>query len=65
MGLVYGVYDAKPEGFQPGGMSLHNLMLPHGPDAAAFEHASTVELSRCEARRHAWPSCSRRALHSG
>jgi homogentisate 1,2-dioxygenase len=25
-------------------MSLHNMMLPHGPDAAAFEHASTVEL---------------------
>lgn len=44
MGLVYGVYDAKPEGFVPGGMSLHNMMLPHGPDATAFEHASTVEL---------------------
>jgi homogentisate 1,2-dioxygenase len=44
MGLVYGVYDAKPEGFLPGGMSLHNMMLPHGPDAAAFEHASTAEL---------------------
>ena len=44
MGLVYGVYDAKPEGFVPGGFSLHNQMLPHGPDADAFEHASTVEL---------------------
>jgi homogentisate 1,2-dioxygenase len=44
MGLVYGVYDAKPEGFLPGGMSLHNQMLPHGPDADAFEHASNVEL---------------------
>jgi homogentisate 1,2-dioxygenase len=44
MGLVYGVYDAKPEGFVPGGMSLHNQMLPHGPDADAFEHASNVEL---------------------
>ena len=44
MGLVYGVYDAKPEGFVPGGMSLHNQMLPHGPDATAFEHASNVEL---------------------
>jgi len=44
MGLVYGVYDAKPEGFVPGGMSLHNMMLPHGPDAVAFEKASTVEL---------------------
>jgi homogentisate 1,2-dioxygenase len=44
MGLIYGVYDAKPEGFVPGGMSLHNMMLPHGPDASAFEHASTAEL---------------------
>jgi homogentisate 1,2-dioxygenase len=44
MGLIYGVYDAKPEGFVPGGMSLHNCMLPHGPDTPAFEHASNVEL---------------------
>jgi homogentisate 1,2-dioxygenase len=44
MGLVYGVYDAKPEGFVPGGMSLHNTMLPHGPDVDAFEQASNVEL---------------------
>jgi homogentisate 1,2-dioxygenase len=44
MGLVYGVYDAKPEGFVPGGISLHNTMLPHGPDEQAFEHASNVEL---------------------
>ena len=44
MGLVYGVYDAKPEGFVPGGISLHNQMLPHGPDSDAFEHASNVEL---------------------
>jgi len=41
MGLIFGVYDAKPEGFAPGGFSLHNLMLPHGPDTAAFEQAST------------------------
>lgn len=44
MGLVYGVYDAKPEGFVPGGFSLHNQMLPHGPDEQAFEHASNVPL---------------------
>jgi homogentisate 1,2-dioxygenase len=44
MGLIYGVYDAKPQGFVPGGFSLHNCMLPHGPDAEAFEHASTQEL---------------------
>jgi len=45
MGNIYGVYDAKPEGFVPGGMSLHNMMLPHGPDNDAFEAASTAELS--------------------
>ncbi len=44
MGLIYGVYDAKPEGFRPGGMSLHNSMLPHGPDDTSFEHASNAEL---------------------
>ena len=44
MGLVYGVYDAKPEGFVPGGISLHNCMLAHGPDEQAFEAASRGEL---------------------
>ena len=44
MGLIYGQYDAKEEGFVPGGMSLHNMMLPHGPDTDAFAKASTVDL---------------------
>jgi homogentisate 1,2-dioxygenase len=44
MGLIYGVYDAKPQGFTPGGFSLHNCMLPHGPDADAFTAASEAEL---------------------
>ena len=44
MGLVHGQYDAKPEGFKPGGMSLHNCMVPHGPDAEAFAKASSAEL---------------------
>ncbi len=44
MGLIYGQYDAKPHGFVPGGMSLHNCMLPHGPDNDAFEHASNTDL---------------------
>ena len=44
MGLVYGKYDAKEEGFLPGGASLHNSMVPHGPDADAFEKASAAEL---------------------
>ena len=45
MGLVYGVYDAKTGGgFAPGGISLHNMMLPHGPDMDAFERASNAVL---------------------
>ena len=44
MGLIYGQYDAKPQGFVPGGASLHNTMLPHGPDIDSFEKASNVEL---------------------
>ncbi len=45
MGLVHGQYDAKPEGFKPGGMSLHNCMVPHGPDAEAFDKASHATLA--------------------
>ncbi len=44
MGLVTGQYDAKKAGFEPGGMSLHNCMVPHGPEAAVFERASTAKL---------------------
>ncbi len=44
MGLIYGVYDAKPGGFVPGGMSLHNALIAHGPDAEAFEKASNRPL---------------------
>ena len=44
MGLIYGAYDAKAQGFVPGGFSLHNSMLPHGPDRGAFEAASAAEL---------------------
>ena len=46
MGLVHGVYDAKAEGFAPGGASLHNCMSGHGPDAATFEKASNADLSK-------------------
>ncbi|KGQ20072.1 Homogentisate 1,2-dioxygenase [Lysobacter dokdonensis DS-58] len=46
MGLVTGVYDAKAEGFAPGGASLHNSMTGHGPDAATFEKASNADLSK-------------------
>ncbi len=45
MGLIHGEYDAKAEGFVPGGSSLHNCMSPHGPDAATFEKAVATELT--------------------
>jgi homogentisate 1,2-dioxygenase len=45
MGLVEGAYDAKAEGFVPGGASLHNMMSAHGPDRATYERASTAELA--------------------
>lgn len=45
MGLVFGQYDAKEEGFVPGGGSLHNQMAGHGPDLDAFEKASNHDLS--------------------
>jgi homogentisate 1,2-dioxygenase len=38
MGLIYGAYDAKRD-FQPGGATLHNCMIPHGPDAKTYEKA--------------------------
>jgi homogentisate 1,2-dioxygenase len=44
MGLIYGQYDAKEEGFVPGGGSLHNSMSAHGPDLDAFEKASNADL---------------------
>lgn len=44
MGLIFGQYDAKAEGFVPGGGSLHNAMSAHGPDAETFEKASHGEL---------------------
>jgi homogentisate 1,2-dioxygenase len=44
MGLLHGVYDAKAEGFLPGGCSLHNCMTAHGPDAETWARATRAEL---------------------
>lgn len=44
MGNVFGVYDAKEEGFVPGSASLHSCMTGHGPESAVFEKASNSEL---------------------
>jgi len=48
MGLVHGAYDAKAEGFVPGGASLHNSMTGHGPDAQTFEKASGADTSKAD-----------------
>lgn len=45
MGLIHGVYDAKAEGFLPGGASLHNCMSAHGPDAGTFAKALALDTS--------------------
>ncbi|HEY9440798.1 MAG TPA: homogentisate 1,2-dioxygenase, partial [Streptomyces sp.] len=44
MGLIEGAYDAKAEGFVPGGGSLHNMMSAHGPDRETFDKASAADL---------------------
>jgi len=44
MGLIHGAYDAKAEGFAPGGLSLHNLLSGHGPDLDSWKKASAAEL---------------------
>ncbi len=44
MGLISGAYDAKAEGFAPGGLSLHNMMSGHGPDLESWQKASESEL---------------------
>ena len=43
MGLIEGTYDAKLEGFLPGGVSIHNAFLPHGPDIDAYDAGTTAE----------------------
>jgi len=45
MGLIHGVYEAKKEGFVPGGCSLHNSMVAHGPDKATYERAISETLA--------------------
>jgi homogentisate 1,2-dioxygenase len=44
MGLIHGIYDAKEEGFIPGGISIHNCMTPHGPDYASYKKATLQDL---------------------
>lgn len=45
MGLISGQYQAKSGKFAPGGASLHQAMMPHGPDEECFVAASTQDTS--------------------
>jgi homogentisate 1,2-dioxygenase len=45
MGLIQGAYDAKAEGFLPGGSSLHNGLTGHGPDSDTVEKAAAAKLA--------------------
>jgi homogentisate 1,2-dioxygenase len=44
MGLITGRYDAKAEGFEPGGATLHNQMSAHGPDLQTYRKAVEAAL---------------------
>ena len=45
MGNIQGQYEAKKDGFLPGGASLHPCMSAHGPDASTFQHATSASLT--------------------
>jgi homogentisate 1,2-dioxygenase len=45
MGLIQGTYDAREQGFEPGGVSLHNALVPHGPEATVHARASAATLA--------------------
>jgi homogentisate 1,2-dioxygenase len=44
VGLIYGQYIGKSEGFAPGSASLHNCMSGHGPDAETYERGRSMDL---------------------
>lgn len=46
MGLIKGQYQAKSGKFAPGGGSLHQSMIPHGPDEDCFRMASKQDTNK-------------------
>ncbi len=44
MGLIFGKYESRPEGFLPGGLTLHNSFAPHGADLKTYEKYINEEL---------------------
>ena len=65
MGLILGKYEAKEEGFMPGGGSLHSMMTPHGPDAQAFEKASSDDLKPVRVADGTQVECTNAGLFVG
>lgn len=65
MGLIHGIYDAKAEGFLPGGASLHNCMSAHGPDAETVERALALDTTKPQYLREtmAFMFETRRVIH--
>ena len=51
MGLIEGIYDAKAEGFLPGGISIHNAFIPHGPDSRGLRVRDSGRFSSSERPR--------------
>ena len=47
MGLILGKYEAKEEGFAPGGATLHSMMTPHGPDSDCFKVETHLSWISC------------------
>lgn len=45
MGLIRGQYQAKSKAFAPGGASLHQTMIPHGPDEQSYKVAVEQDTS--------------------
>jgi homogentisate 1,2-dioxygenase len=44
MGLIFGQYESRSEGFVPGGLTLHNRFAPHGADLDTYERAIKQDL---------------------
>ncbi len=61
MGLITGVYDAKADGFIPGGASLHNCMSGHGPDAVTFDKPAVPTRHVRTTSPTPWRSCLKHA----
>ena len=53
MGLIYGVYDARPEGFVPGGMSLAQLHAAARARQGSLRPRHQVEARAGQAHQHA------------